>query len=108
MGEWQHGLFGCFDDLTTCIIAYIVPCYVFGKNAEKVGENCLLCGLALFVPILNLYAVTKIRGIIREKKNIDGSCLNDLVYWWCCGICSLIQEAQEVDWSNEGQLMVRE
>jgi hypothetical protein len=39
---------------------------VFGKNAEKVGENCLLCGLALFVPILNLYAVTTIRGLIRE------------------------------------------
>jgi Cys-rich protein (TIGR01571 family) len=44
MGEWQHGLFGCFDDVKTCIIAYFVPCYVFGKNAEKVGENCLICG----------------------------------------------------------------
>ena len=68
-------------------------------------ENCLLCGLAPFVPILNCYAVIKIRGLIREKKDIDGSCLNDLIFWWCCGMCALIQEAQEVDWSNEGQLM---
>ena len=108
MGEWQHSLFGCFDDFKTCIISYFVPCYVFGKNAERVGESCVMCALALFVPILNFYAVTKIRGIIREKKGIEGSCIKDLVTWWCCGLCALVQEAQEVEWDKEGQLMARE
>jgi Cys-rich protein (TIGR01571 family) len=97
MAEWKHGLFGCFDDCKTCIFAYIVPCYVFGKHAEKVGESCIVCALALYFPILNFYAVTKVRGLIREKKGIEGSCFNDLLVWWCCGICALIQEAQEVD-----------
>jgi hypothetical protein len=31
-----------------------------------------------------------------------------LLVWWCCGICALIQEAQEVDWNQEGKLMARE
>jgi len=108
MGEWQHGLFGCFDDCKTCIISYIAPCYVFGKNAEKVGESCIMCALAIYVPILNIYAVTKVRGLIRERRGIEGSCFNDLLIWWCCGICALVQEAQEVSWDQEGQLMARE
>jgi Cys-rich protein (TIGR01571 family) len=108
MGEWQHGLFGCFDDFKTCLIAYIVPCYVFGKNAEKVGESCIMCALALYVPFLNFYAITKVRGLIRERRGIEGSCFNDLLTWWCCGLCALIQEAQEVSWDQEGQLMARE
>lgn len=108
MATWQHGIFGCFDDMQTCVMAYLVPCFVFGKNAEKVGESCILCALALYVPGLNIFAVTKIRGLIREKKGIEGSCCDDLLMWWCCGLCALIQEAQEVEWNTGGQLMARE
>jgi Cys-rich protein (TIGR01571 family) len=108
MGEWQHGLCGCFDDMKTCIIAYIVPCYVFGKNAEIVGESCILCALAFYVPGLNIFAETKVRGLIREKKGIDGSCFNDLLMWVFCWPCALIQEAQEVGWNTDAQVMARE
>lgn len=108
MGEWQNGLFGCFNDCKTCIIAYFVPCFVFGKNAERVGESCVMCGLAIMVPFLNFYAATKIRGKIREAKGIEGSCFMDLVIWWLCGICALVQEAQEIGWDQGGQEMVRE
>jgi Cys-rich protein (TIGR01571 family) len=62
----------------------------------------------MFVPILNFWAVTKVRGLIREKKGIEGSCMNDFIMWFVCGICALVQEAQEVEWDKEGQLMVRE
>ena len=108
MAIWQHGLFGCFDDMKTCIIAYILPAYVFGKNAEKVGESCILCALALYVPGLNIFARTKVRGLIRESKGIEGSCFNDLLMCLFCCSCTLIQEAQEVGWNTEGQLMARE
>ena len=80
----------------------------FGKHAEKVGKSCIMCALALYIPILNFYAVTKVRGLIREKKGIEGSCFNDFLVWWCCGICALVQEAQEVQWDQEGQLISRE
>ena len=53
------------------IIAYFCPCYVFGKNAEAVGDSCLLCALSQFVPLLDIYARTSVRGKIREQKGIE-------------------------------------
>ena len=94
--EWSNGICGCFNDFSTCIIAWFCPCYVHGKNAEKVGESCLMCALSQFVPILNLWARVSIRGKIREQKGIQGSCFNDLICAWCCGLCAIIQEAQEL------------
>lgn len=108
MGEWNHDLFSCFEDSKTCIIAYVIPCYIFGKNAEKVDESCALCSLAFVVPGLNLFAVTKIRGLIREMSGIEGGCHSDTIVWSFCGLCALVQEARQVEWNREGQLMVRE
>jgi len=105
--EWQHGLFGCFDNIGLCVISYFVPCYQFGKNAEAVGESCLLCGLGLLVPLLDIYLVLKIRGKIRETKGIQGSLVGDLFTWCFCGICALVQEAQEVQ-DMTPQSMARE
>ncbi len=55
------------------IIAYFCPCYVFGKNAEAVGDSCLMCALSQFVPLLNLWTRVSIRGKIREQKGIEVS-----------------------------------
>lgn len=106
MTQFQHGLFGCFDNIGVCLITYFVPCYTFGKNAEAVGESCLLCGLSLFVPILNILAVTQIRGKIRESRNIEGNFIGDLLTHLFCPLCALVQEAQEVQ-APGGQQMAR-
>ncbi|CAI8027902.1 Protein PLANT CADMIUM RESISTANCE 2 [Geodia barretti] len=105
--EWTNGVFGCFNDCSTCIIAYFCPCYVFGKNAEAVGDNCVLCALSQFVPLLDLWARVSVRGKIREQKGIEGSCFKDLICHWCCGLCSIVQEAQELK-APGGQGMARE
>ncbi|GFS27044.1 protein PLANT CADMIUM RESISTANCE 3 [Elysia marginata] len=95
--EFKHGLFGCFDNMGLCVITYFVPCYTFGKNQEKLGENCLLCGLAyLFFP-LDVIFHTMARGKIRESKNIEGSTITDLLTVCCCRCCALIQESQELE-----------
>jgi len=107
-GEWQHGLFGCFDNFTVCIISWLVPCYQFGKNAEAVGESCLMCGLGMIVPILNLILGAKIRGKIRDSKGIQGSFVGDLLLWFCCPLCALVQEGQEVGASPQALSMARE
>lgn len=57
----------------TGVLAFFIPCYVQGKNAEAVGENCLHHGLAGLVPILGEYCHAVIRGKIREQKNIEAS-----------------------------------
>ena len=41
----------------------IVPCVTFGQNAEAAGvTSCVMGGLAMFVPLLNLYCLIKVRG----------------------------------------------
>ncbi|KAK6166389.1 hypothetical protein SNE40_023095 [Patella caerulea] len=95
--EFQHGLFGCFDNLGLCIISYFVPCYQFGKNAEAVGESCLLCGILFLIPVVDLFLGAHIRTKIRDSKGIGGSFVGDLLFWFCCPCCALVQEAQEVE-----------
>lgn len=53
------------------IITYIVPCYTAGKNAEGIGEGCVVHGIYSLVPILGLYCHAIIRGKIREQKRIE-------------------------------------
>lgn len=105
MGEWSTGLFSCFSDITICLISWFIPCYQVGKNAEAVGENCILYGLLYaFVPCI---VGMLIRGKIRESKGIEGSTIIDLLLHWACGGCAVSQEARELQGSG-GQSMARE
>lgn len=76
------------------LLSFICPCIQFGRNAEAMGENCLHYGLSQLVPLLDLYCRATMRGKIRDKQGIEGTCLKDLLCVWCCGPCSLAQEAQ--------------
>jgi len=105
MGEFQHGLFGCFGDCKVCIITYFVPCYTEGKIAESVGESCLLHCLVMFVPLLNLFCMCQIRGKVREQRNIEGSGVGDCLAVWCCAVCALCQEAQETNALGQGMVV---
>ncbi|XP_070556399.1 uncharacterized protein [Ptychodera flava] len=105
---WAHGLCGCFNDCGLCIITYFVPCYTAGKNAEAIGEGCLLHGLLYLVPIVNFVCAAQIRGKIRDQRTIEGSFVGDLLYHCCCPVCSLIQEAQELKSIPTNPPMVRE
>ena len=62
------------------LLSFFLPCYQFGKNAEAVGENCILCGLLLLGmywfglwPFWTAFLRCHIRGKIREQKGIDVS-----------------------------------
>ncbi|PAA66558.1 hypothetical protein BOX15_Mlig016327g1 [Macrostomum lignano] len=108
MGEFQHGLCGCFDDCGLCIITYFVPCYTFGKNAEAVGDSCMLCALGMACG-LGFILGPIVRGKIRERQGIDGSFIGDFCVWFFCGLCALIQEGQEVkSFAMKGQSVERE
>lgn len=108
MTQFQHGLFGCFDNCTVCIITYFCPCYTQGKISEKVGESCILHAILFLVPIANLICATIIRGKVRENRGIDGSVVSDCLAIWCCAPCALCQEANEVDALNMAMSMARE
>ncbi|KAK0062969.1 protein PLANT CADMIUM RESISTANCE 3 [Biomphalaria pfeifferi] len=97
MAKFQHGIFGCFDNCCICLIAYFVPCYIFGRNAGAVGESCFLYGLVFAVPIFGVLFHWSIRSKIRSSRNIDGNCIKDMLAVCLCPCCALIQEAQEVN-----------
>ncbi|PAA46184.1 hypothetical protein BOX15_Mlig027302g1 [Macrostomum lignano] len=91
---WRHSIFGCFDDCGICLLSFFCPCYVFAKNSQAVGENCVLCCLcSLCIPCI---VGTYVRSRIREVQGIDGSIVNDFCCWFFCSFCALVQEAQEV------------
>jgi len=94
--EWKHGLFRCLQDKRLCILTYCVPCYVVGKNAEALGEECLLHGLLACIG-LNFSPV--IRWRTRQERNIKGSMLMDALTHGVLPCCALIQDARELNWT---------
>ena len=99
--DWKFGLFGCFADMKLCLLTYICPCYTMGKNAEGVGEDCLLHGL---LSLLGLNFGPVVRWRLRESKGIAGSMLMDVLVYMVCPCCALIQEAREMGWSLPDEL----
>ena len=100
MGEennWTYSLFGCFADCRVCLCAYFLPCYVAGKNAEAVGESCLIHAVFFLIPILHVFCPAQIRGLIRGQKGIPGSFCADVVISFFCTFCSLAQQALEIN-----------
>jgi len=98
MGEWQHGLFGCFDNCGLCVITYFVPCLTAGKSAEKAGVGgCVPCGIASMCGCVGIYFMAKTREATRNLKGIEGSFGSDCVMTMFCGFCSMLQVAQELE-----------
>ena len=38
-GQWSHGLYGCFDNMGMCMIAFCIPCVLWGQTAEQLGKT---------------------------------------------------------------------
>ncbi|XP_069111695.1 uncharacterized protein [Argopecten irradians] len=111
MGEWTNGLFSCFNNCTLCLITYIAPCYTAGKNAEAVGDSCIMVGALWYLfPAAGVYLCAVVRGKIREQKGIDGGFGGDCLVHLFCPLCALVQDAQEIrpGETTQGESMARE
>ncbi len=73
MGEWQNGLFGCFNNCGICIITYFVPCVTAGQVAESVGKSCCLYGFLSMLGCIGIYTMAVVRTEIREQRGIEVS-----------------------------------
>ena len=94
--EWQNKLCGCFSDCKICILSFLLPCYIEGKNAEYFGESCTkICLLSAigcsFRPVL--------RWRTRVHVGVAGTMVKDLMYALFCPPCTLAQEAKELGWN---------
>ena len=79
-----------FSLVSTGIITYVIPCYTAGKNAEAVGEKCLMHGIYSVIPLLGIYCHAVIRGKIREEKSIEVTNICICTISWllpcCCAV----------------------
>jgi Cys-rich protein (TIGR01571 family) len=83
-------------DIVVGLLSFFCPCIQFGRNAQAVGDDCLLAGISQFVPILDIVCRFMVRGKIREQKGIEGTAINDLLCVFFCANCALAQEGLEV------------
>jgi len=103
---WHAALFGCFDPIDLCLMTWCLPCVTFGKTHHRIHKNgnlegyepvntscLLLCGSA-FVG-LSCIPLAMQRAEVRNKYNLQGSCLGDIALTLCCGCCSLVQQEKE-------------
>ncbi len=90
---FSSGLFGCFDDPRLCVVTFFVPCYTMGRNAEDLGEDCMLIGLLACVGI-NMSPI--VRNRLRAKYDLEGSMLTDTLLHMFLPCCALTQEARHI------------
>jgi len=99
-GDFKNHICGCYKNPILCLFSYCCPCYVYGKVAESVGENCLMYGALTVLPCRVCFN-WKIRGKVREKYGVDGDMKMDIACHCCCPLCAIIQEANEVQENND-------
>ena len=100
--NWTHSLkdVWCLDPGLSVKALCCGPC-LFGRNAEAAfGKNCCLYGCAYTVPFLGLYLHIKVRGLIRERRGIEGSTSVDFLTVCCASPRALAQETLEVQSMN--------
>ena len=96
MADFTNGICGCFNNCGITVMTYACPCYISGKTAESVGKSCAVFGLLSLCPPIGTVTDAMVRGAVREKYNIDGSFIGDLLCHCCCPCCAIVQNAAEV------------
>ncbi|KAF6147748.1 hypothetical protein GIB67_006721 [Kingdonia uniflora] len=117
-GQWSSGICACCDDMQSCCVGLICPCYLFGKNADVLGSgtmvgscmthfiicgivNALCCvltdGALLGLPgcFVACYACGYRRSL-RAKYNLPEAPCGDLTTHVFCHLCAICQEYREI------------
>ena len=98
MGDWDQGLLGCFGNIGVCAIVYFLPCIAYGQIMEKADiTGCFLGVVLFFVPVLDLFCLAKARSAAREKSDIEGSFIMDLVLSYFFPCCVMTQTQNQLD-----------
>lgn len=128
--QWSSGICACCDDMQSCCIGTLCPCYLFGKNAEFLGSgtlagscmthfilwglfNSLCCmftgGILTVIPgaTVACYACGY-RKALRTKYNIQEAPCGDLTTHAFCHLCANCQEYREIRERSDGSVSVLE
>ncbi|XP_010909558.1 cell number regulator 5 [Elaeis guineensis] len=126
--QWSSGICACCDDMQSCCIGTVCPCFLFGKNAEFLGSgtlagscmthfilyglvNCFCClfsgGILLGFPgtMVACYACGY-RKALRTKYNLEEAPCGDLTTHIFCHLCAICQEYREIRERSDGSTTV--
>jgi len=128
-GMWSDGLCDCFNDCESCLLAWIIPPYLFGRTVKRSGLGEFGTSFALyFFPWLTMAVLwtlwsvgvvgpwsviissiayimcsivgCMVRGRLRLKYAIPGDQMEDMCMHCCCVVCALSQESRHVARAN--------
>ncbi|XP_033125877.1 placenta-specific gene 8 protein-like [Anneissia japonica] len=95
--DWSTSLFGCFEDIGSCLCGWLCyPCFAC-QVATNAGEHCI-------TPCCVPGAMIALRLKVRARLNIQGSLCNDCLVDTFCGPCSACQMHREINNSSNGHL----
>lgn len=95
--DWEAGLiFGCFGNCCLTLLTYLVFPLPYAQTVEHSGECSFIMALLVsFVPVLDCYYLAKARSNARERRNIAGTFLGDMLTSTLCAPCVIIQVRAE-------------
>jgi len=92
-GEFMTSLFGCFSDISVCIITLFLPCYQGAQNKAKSDHReCHFCDFCCWNQNIEYYT----RQQIRHKYGMGFSQISDSCIILFCGSCATCQHANEL------------
>jgi Cys-rich protein (TIGR01571 family) len=93
---WASSLLCCLcTDVESCCCSFLCPCIQYGWTSEKLDKDnfCGPCCLYFLCPIAACCFHTPIRGEIRARNGIEGTCCEDCLAVTFCPCCSISQES---------------
>ncbi|CAF4044506.1 unnamed protein product [Rotaria sp. Silwood1] len=97
--SFLDGIFGCFEDIPTCLLGWCCSCYLFGQNAEQIDRSNKIGMCVGYCCLSGCYLCCLLhkprRQALRYTYNLEES-PSDLLATCCCSACANCQEAREM------------
>eukprot|EP00999_Lentomonas_sp_LEN2_P001427 NODE_2467_length_564_cov_114.613272_g2417_i0.p2 GENE.NODE_2467_length_564_cov_114.613272_g2417_i0~~NODE_2467_length_564_cov_114.613272_g2417_i0.p2 ORF type:complete len:112 (+),score=5.13 NODE_2467_length_564_cov_114.613272_g2417_i0:91-426(+) len=98
MGDapWDAQLFDCCSEAKICVVTYFcAPCQLAHQRAVVQEHECGVVD-CLLMYFFGICCAVMVRGEIRNKYAIKGSCIGDCLTLWCCGWCAITQQHRQL------------
>jgi len=95
MSEFHSSIFGCFEDISSCLCGICFPCLLQCKNWAEAREES--CGLPhICCPVCEYWT----RQHLRDRNGMNQDCFTDVLCLCICYPCVVCQDAREAAYLN--------
>ncbi|KAM0756364.1 PLAC8-domain-containing protein [Meredithblackwellia eburnea MCA 4105] len=114
--DFRFGVFDCFEDMSSCLIGWCLPCVMYGQSEERfnsvkdgranpnagsgIGGDCCLFLCASYCMLGGLLVYFQ-RDKIQKQFGIRSEA-TDIVWSCCCPCCANIQQYKELEAIEQG------